>query len=136
HGLGEIGPGIAGLAIAAVLCNRPAEPINLMRTITYQNLGTALSEAGRVEEAVSAFERGLNATPDYAPSYVGLGSVLRQQGRLDEAIVRFQEALGLQPDFRDARFNLANALAARGRLAEAIASYEEVLRREPDTADP
>lgn len=136
HGHGEIGFCTAAFAIAAALCNRPAEPANLMRTITYQNLGTALLEAGRVEDAMTAFEQGLKATPEYAPSYAGLGSALRQQGRLDEAIGRFEEALRLRPDFQNARFNLANALAARGRLAEAIASYEDVLRHQSDGVDP
>ena len=58
---GQIAVGAAVLGMVAVLCNRPAEPANLMRAITSQNLGAALLEARRPEQAASAFERAIRA---------------------------------------------------------------------------
>jgi tetratricopeptide (TPR) repeat protein len=129
---------IAGLALLAVVTlwsNIPAVSANTMRAASYQNLGTTLQEAGRLDEAVEAFNHALALEPDYAPAHNSLGSVLRQQGHHDEAIAQLEAALRLQPAFDDARFNLANARADRGEWARAIAEYEAILRRRPDAVD-
>jgi tetratricopeptide (TPR) repeat protein len=127
--------GLSALAVVTIWCNIPAASADAMRAATYQNLGTALQEAGRLDEAAEAFHHALALEPDYAPAHNSLGSVLRQQGHHDEAITELESALRLQPDFDDARFNLANARADRGDWAGAIAEYEAVLRRRPDAVD-
>jgi tetratricopeptide (TPR) repeat protein len=128
-------PGVAGVAAVAAVCNLPIVSADAMRAATYQNLGTALQEAGRLDGAAAAFAHALALEPDYAPAHNGLGSVRRRQGQTDEAIAHLETALRLRPDFDDARFNLANALRDRGRPAQAIARYEELLERRPDDVD-
>jgi tetratricopeptide (TPR) repeat protein len=123
---------VAALAGVTVFCNVPILSADTMRAVTYQNLGTALQEAGRLDEAAAAFERALILDPDYAPARNGLGSVRRQQDRPSEAIAHLEAALRLRPDFDTARFNLANALREGGHRAEAIANYEVLLRRMPE----
>jgi tetratricopeptide (TPR) repeat protein len=124
------------VAAVAIACNWPTISIDAMRAATYHNLGAALQEDGRVDDAVAAYRRALQSEPDYALSHEGLGSALRRQGKLDEAILHLRQAVRLHPGFVDARFNLANALAERGDANEAIALYEEVLRQHPDGIDP
>jgi tetratricopeptide (TPR) repeat protein len=123
---------MTALAGVTVFCNVPILSADTMRAVTYQNLGTALQEAGRLDEAAARFERALILEPDYAPAHNGLGSVRRQQDRPSEAIAHLEAALRLRPDFDTARFNLANALREGGRPAEAIANYEVLLRRVPE----
>lgn len=127
--------GAAGLAAVTAFSNWPAVSPDAMRAATYQNLGAALREAGRLDEAAAAYRRAVSLEPDYAPAHSGLGSVLRQQGRVDEAVAHLETAVRLGPDFDDARFNLANALRDGGQLAQAIARYEELLQRRPDAVD-
>jgi cytochrome c-type biogenesis protein CcmH/NrfG len=124
--------GVTCLAATTVFCNFPILSAETMRAVTYQNLGTTLQEAGRLDEAAAAFEQALALEPGYAPAHNGLGSVRRQQGRFSEAISHLEAALRLRPDFDGARFNLANALGDGGHRAEAIANYEELLRRLPN----
>jgi tetratricopeptide (TPR) repeat protein len=127
--------GLAALAVVTLWSNIPAASADAMRAASYQNLGTALQEGGRLDEAVEAFHHALALEPDYAPAHNSLGSVLRQQGHHDEAIAELETALRLQPAFDDARFNLANARADRGDWDSAIAEYEALLRRRPDAVD-
>jgi tetratricopeptide (TPR) repeat protein len=127
--------GMACIAVVAVFCNVPVASADMMRAVTYQNLGTTLQETGRLAEAAAAFEHALALEPEYAPAHNGLGSVRRQQGKPDQAIDHLEHALRLRPDFEDASFNLANALADRGELSQAIARYQELLRRRPDAVD-
>ena len=127
--------GAGALVVVAIWCNVPVASADAMRAATYQNLGAALQEAGRLDEAAPAFAHALAIEPDYAPAHSGLGSVLRQQGRFAEAISHLEQAVRLQPDFEDARFNLANALADRGDWPNAIARYQEVVRHRPDAAE-
>src|SRR5439155_18915888 len=103
------------VSFVAIFCNWPMVSSDAMRAATSHNLGAALQEGGRLDEASAAYRRALDINPGHALSHDGLGSVLRSQGRLDEAIRQLEEAVRLEPGFVDARFNLANALADRGK---------------------
>jgi tetratricopeptide (TPR) repeat protein len=129
--------GIAAGLVAGIMifCNWPAVSQDLMRAVTYHNLGEALQSDEQLDDAVRAYERALGLRPDYAPSHNNLGAVLRERGKLDEAIDHLEEALRLRPDFVEAAYNLANALAAKGNLDEAVAQYRNVLELAPDAVD-
>ena len=127
--------GLAALTVVTVWCNVPVVSADAMRVATYQNLGAAFQETGRLHDAEAAFTRALALDPDSAPAHSSLGSVLRQQGRPEEAIEQLELALRLQPNFDDARFNLANARADLGDWTGAIAAYEQVARRRPDSVE-
>jgi tetratricopeptide (TPR) repeat protein len=77
--------------------------------------GTAQLEAGRLNEAVNAFEIALRQQPQYAEAHNNLGIALGSQGKLNAAIAEFEEALRIRQDYEDARRNLA---LARGAAAE------------------
>jgi tetratricopeptide (TPR) repeat protein len=106
--------------------------------IAQGNLGTALSKAGHLQEAMAHFHEALRLKPDYALAHNNLGRVLAQTGQLQEAIKQFQEALRLNPDSADsamAHNSLGRALAQTGQPLEAIKQFQEALRFKPDDAD-
>ena len=72
-------------------------------------LGTALREAGRLDEAVTELETAVRLAPRSARVYNDLGIALAMQGKLQEAIEQFERALEAQPDFAQAQQNLATA---------------------------
>jgi len=127
--------GAAGLVAFTIFCNVPALSADVMRAITYQNLGAAFVDARQLDDAADAYQRAVILAPDLAPAHSGFGSVLRQQGRMDDAIQHLEIAVRLGPDIDDAWLNLANALADRGRLPEATRIYNDLLGRRPDDAD-
>jgi protein O-mannosyl-transferase len=109
--------------------------------IAHENLGQALRELGRLEEARASYERALALAPARSPGYAAviqnsIGLVLTRQGRALEARDRFAAAVRDSPGFAEARTNLGNALAGEGRAAEAIGHYREAIRLKPDDVEP
>jgi Flp pilus assembly protein TadD len=99
------------------------------------NLGIALSDQGRVSEAVVQYAEAVRLNPSYADAQSNLGASLLDQGNVHEAVPHLFEALRLDPKYAEAHNNLANALASQGKLDEAITHYREALRLKPDYAD-
>ena len=102
--------------------------------LAHNNLAVALTDAGRVEEAVPHLEQVLRLRPDDAGAECNLGDDLTRLGRPLEALPHLERALKLQPDYAEAHNNLGNALMAAGRASEGMAHYEQALRCRPDYA--
>jgi len=114
----------------AILCDVIAKrPTNAR---AHYNLGIALAEQGRREEAVRHFVEALRLKPDYAEAHGNLGVVLAEQGKRKEAIAHYVQALRLNPGLAEAHNNLGLELADEGRLEEAIVHYTEALRLQPN----
>jgi len=119
---------IAATTVAvAVVANVSMLSPALMRAITENNLGTALQEQQRFDEAIPHHQRAIALVPDYAPAYNNLGAALRRSGRVDEAIAHYRKALELEPGYRSAAVNLANALLAADDRAGAIAAFRAAI---------
>ena len=119
----------------AIFSNWPVLSSTLMMSITENNLGTALLERGRYDEAIAHNERAIALRPDYAPGYNNLGAALRAAGRLDEAVARYRQALELKPDFASASYNLANALLEQGKAGDSAASFRRAIEQNPQSVE-
>jgi tetratricopeptide (TPR) repeat protein len=91
------------------------------------NLGTALAELGRDQEAVEPMRRAVQLDPAWSKARGQLGGLLILTGRPDEAEPELREALRLKPGETVTMFNLAEALWRTGRRKEAAAFYREYL---------
>ena len=94
----------------------------------HTNLGMALHETGRVDEAMAEFREAIRIDPDFAIGHYNLGVALKEQGKLDEAIVEYRAAIRIDPDDAYAHENLDIALEEQARRNEAI--DEDPLRDE------
>jgi tetratricopeptide (TPR) repeat protein len=99
------------------------------------NLGLALFDKGRVDEAIIHYQKALEISADYAEAHNNLGAALFRKGRVDEAITHYQKALEISADYADARNNLGAALFDKGKVDEAIVHYQEALKLKPDFAE-
>jgi Flp pilus assembly protein TadD len=112
-------------------------------------LGSALSEAGKENEATVHFEAALRIKPDYARAYAGLGKLMLaradaavRRGAVQEAVGDYREALRFDPELVAAMNNLAWILATHSddrvrNGAEAVALAERaalLTRRQSVTA--
>jgi adenylate cyclase len=68
-------------------------------TNTFVYLGHALRNAGRFEEAIPAYKKGLQRAPDNIVAHVGLGSTYSWMGREEEARAEAAEILRINPKF-------------------------------------
>ena len=100
----------------------------------HNNLGNALFERGKIEEATSHYRDALQLNPGHAKAHNNLANALVNQGKLDEAIVHYREALRIDPAYARAHYNLANTIVGRGRLEEAIYHFREAVRNDPNYA--
>jgi superkiller protein 3 len=91
------------------------------------NLGRALREQGKQDEAIAVFRQTLILEPKYAEAEDGLGVALSKQGKLDEAIAAYRRALALDPKYVAAYSNLGAVMFEQGKLTEAITAFRQAL---------
>jgi tetratricopeptide (TPR) repeat protein len=108
--------------------------------VALTNLGTLLMERGRLDDALSYFQKALAVRSGSEHRHYNLslalihdstGNVLARKGRLDDAIVHFRQAIQLRPDFPDAHYNLGIALFQKEDLDGAIAEWRTTLSIHP-----
>ena len=68
------------------------------------NLGNALLQKGKVDEAADQYRKTVVLKPDYAMAHYNLGLALSQQGQMDAAMAEYKNALLINPG--DAEFHL------------------------------
>ncbi len=101
----------------------------------WNNLGLALHQAGRDQEAATAYERALALNPQHAFAHANLASVAIASGRWSEAETHLRAALSAAPANQDARVNLGHVLTQLGRAEEALTEYNQVLAADPAAHD-
>ncbi|HUI08146.1 MAG TPA: tetratricopeptide repeat protein [Verrucomicrobiae bacterium] len=99
------------------------------------NLGIALTRAGRFQEAIGRYEEAIRLQPQYADAHYNLGIALERSGRLGEAIAQYEQALHLRPDDAEGHYNLGVTLQRMGRVQEALGHYERALQLRPGYAE-
>jgi tetratricopeptide (TPR) repeat protein len=96
------------------------------------NLGVALYQLGRSEEARAAFQSAVRLDPDNGISRYNLGCVLEEQGKIGLAIEHLRCAARLIPTHPDVHFNLALAYEKRGERRLAREQWMLYLRFAPN----
>ncbi len=95
------------------------------------NLGVALSTAGRKADAVDAFRGALQIDPAYASARDNLGLALDESGRAVEAVQEYMKAVATDPNLEEVRINLGIALIHVGQPLEAIRQFEKASELSP-----
>jgi tetratricopeptide (TPR) repeat protein len=100
----------------------------------FNNLGSALTDQGRIEEAIVQFYKAIELKPDYGDAHYNLGYALARAGKLQEAVRHLTTAVRLEPENYMAHNNLGIALLLQDELNEAIYHFKEALRLKPNFA--
>src|SRR5437762_782302 len=100
--------------------------------MAHYNLGIALNERGKTDEAIGHYQQAIELRPVYAEAHYNLGRLLAQKGQLDGAVAHYEKALEINPADAEARNNLGVTLFGTGRVDDAIAQYEKALKVQPD----
>ena len=100
-------------------------------SVAHAQLGVALADAGRADEAVEHYRKALAIQPDYPTPLYNLGNALAARGDLEGAIAQYRLAVRARPDYAKAHNNLGAALAARRRTDEALEAFRAALAIDP-----
>jgi tetratricopeptide (TPR) repeat protein len=90
-------------------------------------LGVALRQANRPEEARERLERAVKRKPAFPPAFLELGNVLAALNRHDEAIKILRQGLAVAPGFVELSMELGRVYSERGMNSEARASFERAV---------
>jgi len=135
--------GFAWKALGLALQNQGKDALPALQKATellpneaevHNNLGSALHDLWRLDEAVESCCRALELNPDFAEAYNNLGIAQHDLGQFEAAAASCRRALEIKPDFAEAHYNFGYALHALGRLEEAMSSYRQALKLAPDFA--
>jgi protein O-mannosyl-transferase len=97
-------------------------------------LGLALADQGKNDDALREFYEAVKLTPKDAGMRTNLGEKLGRQNKLAEATEQFNEALRLDPNNAEAHSNLGVVFLFSGKPNEAVAEFSAALRLRPDLA--
>jgi len=134
HLLGVIAAQSKNPTLAVELIGKAIE-VNCMNAEAHSNIGNALQELKRVDEAIASYDRAIMIKPDYAQAYYNRGEALIAQKRVLEAIASYDRAIEIKPDYAQAFYNRGAALKVLKRVGEAIASYDRAIEIKPDFAE-
>ncbi|MBN1588100.1 MAG: tetratricopeptide repeat protein, partial [Pirellulales bacterium] len=98
----------------------------------HDNLGVALRNLGRLDEAIVHFRRCLELDPDNAVVCNSLGVALMRRGETEAAIVHLQRSVELDPKNAEVHSNLGVGFAGRGEIDAAIGEFRRALELNPD----
>jgi serine/threonine-protein kinase len=128
------------LGDAHVRIKQPGEAIQYYQAVTalrpdlflgYNQLGMALLQTGRFEEAIESLQKAIHIDPRPGPAHLGLCVALTALKKYDDAVVEFEKALRFRPDAAVIYSGYGATLEAMGKLDEAVAKHRQAVALEP-----
>ena len=100
--------------------------------VAHDNLGDALADEGKREEARAEFAAAIKIKPGFAHPYSNMAKLAYGEGNFAAAADWFKKALERRPHDPEIHSNLAAALASQNQPDQAIAHYLEAIRLQPE----
>lgn len=91
--------------------------------------------AETLDQAVEAYHRAIELSPEWVEAHINLGTTLYQLDRMDEAREEFATAVALEPLNALAEFNLGCVLEHENETLQAIEHLRRAVELTPEMAD-
>lgn len=98
------------------------------------NLGRALDEKGKTEEAIRHYEAAAEIDPDYMHPHFNLGTIFRREGQLGKAVEEFKVAIRLRPNYAISYYQLGVTFEKQGKIDDAVGQYLKSVELDPENA--
>lgn len=98
-------------------------------------LGRLAMEKGSVDEAMSRFQKVIEADASHAGAYYWSGVIMARKGRPEEADAFYRKAVEADPYYTRAFNAMGLAYLDAGAESEAMAVFKEAIRINPDDAE-
>ena len=102
--------------------------------LAHINLGTALSDEGKMKDSIDHYNEGIRIKPVYATAYYSRGLAYFRLRQYQRAIEDYNEALRLKPDYVFAYNNRGSAYFCLGQYQLAVEDFNKAIRMKPDYA--
>jgi len=99
------------------------------------NYGSALFEAGQLDEAIPHFNNAIRIIPTFVEARNNIGKIFLIQGKTNEAIACFNDVLRQNENSAEAQYNLAMVLSVQGKYNDAIKHFAAVPSSDPKYPD-
>jgi tetratricopeptide (TPR) repeat protein len=99
--------------------------------VAHNALGILIKNKGVTRWAKMAFQKAVQADPDFAEARNNFGSTLEMSDQDDSALVQLKEAIRLDPEFADAHNNLGIVYGKKEDYDSAIAAFQRALELNP-----
>ena len=96
------------------------------------NLAERSLKKGKIDDALTAFQRTLDMDAAFAPAYARLSVIALQQNDLETAAQYLQRALEIRPNFAAGHYQLGSIYHKQGEIEKAIESFEDALTLQPN----
>ncbi|MGO8673102.1 MAG: tetratricopeptide repeat protein [Capsulimonadaceae bacterium] len=106
--------------------------LNPRSFVSYCNLGTALENDGKHDEAIAAMLQSIKLKPTYKEAYKNLGAIYCTKGQPMDAVPVFQKAEQLDENDAETHNSLAAAYGMENKFQESRDEFEAALRLKPD----
>jgi tetratricopeptide (TPR) repeat protein len=103
-------------------------------SLVHINLGAALEEKNKVQDAIDQYREAVRLDPRNAKAHYDLGTIIGKQGNYDEAISHLKIAAEIDSNNPLVHNNLGLALSFSGNYELAIDHFKEALRINPNYA--
>jgi Flp pilus assembly protein TadD len=112
--------------------NNPSQPPN--DPGQWFTLANQLRDAGKLADAIRAYQCALTLDPNFAPALVNLGTVYAMQAAWRPAIAVYQKAIQLVPNVAALYFNLGSALELDSQWSQALSAFQRTVELNPADA--
>jgi tetratricopeptide (TPR) repeat protein len=99
--------------------------------IAHINLGVALEQQGKLDEALAEYREAERLAPGRYQVHNNLGNLLANMGKPKEALAEYHEAVRLDPGLPFLHDGLGSELAELGRFSEAMNEFTNAARLDP-----
>jgi tetratricopeptide (TPR) repeat protein len=104
-------------------------------SFAHYNLGIALFDQGKIDEAISSYKRTLTINPQHEKAHFSLGYAYLKKGMLDESIPEFKRALTRNPNYPEAHYALGSVYDTKGLSDKALFEYKRAVTIKPRYAE-
>jgi tetratricopeptide (TPR) repeat protein len=108
--------------------------VNPAQPEAQNNLGYALQNLNRFDEALACYDRAISLNRVYAGAWYNRGNVLLSMGRYDEAVSGYRQALKIRPAHADSWVNQGKACKLMACYEDACYCYQQAIALSPDNA--
>ena len=99
--------------------------------IAHTNLGVALEQQGKLEEALDEYRAAEKLASGRYQTHNNLGNLLDKMGRPEMALIEYRQAVRLSPGLPQLHDGLGSVLAELGRFSEAMSEFNRAAQLDP-----